>query len=112
MNQQDYFSAFEQLTTELAELTRRKNANYANTGNAFANFDQIESLSAGRVSRELGILVRMSDKLSRIGNLVTGTPDLVSESIEDTLKDMAVYSLILLLCVRDKRAAGHDPPCP
>lgn len=55
---------------------------------------------------EVGLLVRMSDKLERLQNLIThnGTPK--NESIVDTLMDIINYAAIWL-CVKD----GVWPNC-
>jgi hypothetical protein len=56
------------------------------------------------VSVEKGILVRMCDKLSRIGNLIERNDHSVKdESIEDTLIDIMNYSNILLCYIQEKR---------
>ncbi len=107
MTQKEYFEQFETVCREMVDLTHRKNNNYANVENAFANFEQIEQLTAKKISREEGIFVRLSDKMSRIGNLLTGTPDQVGEALEDTVKDLAVYAVILLICLRENNPIYH-----
>ena len=47
-----------------------------------------------------GALVRMTDKISRLWNFAKKEKYLVDESIEDTLKDLAVYSLITIILFR------------
>lgn len=51
------------------------------------------------------IRVRMSDKISRINNLLKSktTPE-INESLEDTIKDLGAYCLLLLA------APTNDPP--
>jgi hypothetical protein len=112
MTQREYFKAFRQLCLAEVELTNRKNRNYANADNALANFDLIESLTNGKVSRELGILVRMSDKLSRVATLLCGQPDLVGEALEDTLQDLGIYSKIEILALREKQGRTPTPQAP
>jgi len=92
---------FYELLKTMADIHSRKNGNYAKASDALSNF---------RLSNELGIdpfkgcLIRMSDKWSRICQLSKGVPDLVGESLEDTLIDLANYSLISILLLREKRA--------
>lgn len=88
------------------ELTTKKNSNYAGGGpedNALKNFDMIEIITSGKVSREIGMLVRMTDKLARLGTLLAGGADAVGESVEDSLEDLANYADLTLVAVRDKR---------
>jgi hypothetical protein len=95
----------EKLSEERLAIVRAKNSNYAGgsgDSNAFKNFDMIEVLTNGKVSREVGMLVRMTDKLARLATLITGTPDAVGESIQDTLADLANYADLTTLAFRDK----------
>jgi hypothetical protein len=102
MDQMAYLAEFEAITKEMLETTRRKNSDYASAEDAFKNFRLTEQL--GLTSIEVGILVRISDKLTRISNLVDGSqPHVKDEAIEDTVQDMAVYSIILLIALRNRR---------
>jgi hypothetical protein len=49
-----------------------------------------------------GLRVRMHDKLARINNLVDKGTTPQYESLEDSFKDMANYSIIALLVLRHK----------
>jgi hypothetical protein len=49
-----------------------------------------------------GLRVRMHDKLARINNLVDKGATPQYESLEDSFKDMANYSIIALLVLRHK----------
>lgn len=92
-------SDFYKLLEELKEIHSNKNHDYANE----------DPLSNFRISEKMGIpawkgcLVRISDKFSRICNFAKKeelkTKD---ENIEDTLKDLAVYSLICIILYREK----------
>jgi hypothetical protein len=96
---------FYKLLEKMGDIHSRKNGNYAKASDSLSNF---------RLSNELGIdpfkgcLIRMSDKWSRICQLSKGVPDLVGESLEDTLIDLANYSLISILLLREKRAKRGD----
>ena len=94
MDQQTYLERFKQVTQYMNDLTAKKNADYAGPGNPFQNFNLIEIITSGRVSTSAGILVRMTDKLQRFANLLAKPPAVVGEAIEDTLLDLAVYSII------------------
>lgn len=94
---------FHALLAEIADLHDRKNADYAGDGDPFANF----RLSAGLgVSPFLGCLVRMGDKWSRVQTLVRKGEEnraVVEESLTDTLRDLAVYSLIAICLYEEGR---------
>lgn len=95
MNQADYLEAFKQECHEEMALTSAKNKDYAGQENAFANFELIEILTAGRITTEDGILVRMTDKLKRVANLLERPAAVKDEKITDTLRDLSVYAKIL-----------------
>jgi hypothetical protein len=62
------------------------------------------SYGSGNISSfgELGVLVRMNDKMERLKNLVIKNKDnpLKDETVEDTYLDLADYSLIAMLVRR------------
>lgn len=83
---------FREISKEVEELYERKNKVY---GNSF-----------GDTYKKLGIVsavTRISDKYNRLCNLATN-PDIdnLGESIEDTLKDLASYSIMTLIELRNK----------
>lgn len=83
-------------------LVRKKTMDYATIDDPYRNFRMCESVG---VSIEKGILVRMCDKLSRIGNLIdNGTARVKDESVEDTLIDVMNYANILLCYMKSKNS--------
>ena len=99
---------FYDLLEEMADLHARKNANYADPEDPLSNLRRCRALG---VSPLVGVLVRLQDKWSRIENLARGVPDLVGESLEDTLLDNAVYSLLAIILMREERNDGlRQPP--
>lgn len=108
MTQEEYLNRFEQIVAEMAILTRAKNADYAGVGDAFKNFRLCEHLGITDTAR--GILVRMTDKFQRISNLIDRAGAVHDEKIEDTLKDLAIYSIILLVFL--SKAPGRPPLAP
>lgn len=96
---EDYLREFTKLTDSMVALTKRKNADYAGDSDPFRNFREFGTM---------GFLVRMSDKWSRIKNLVGGdkAPQVKDETVEDTLLDLATYSLLLICWLRS------GPPTP
>ncbi len=82
------------------ETTKRKNADYAGVGDPFKNFKVCEAI--GITTVEKGILVRMTDKMSRISTLLNSDAQVKDETITDTLKDLANYSMILAVYIDNK----------
>ena len=100
MTTQEFLEDIEKSHTAMMEITRRKNADYSGIDDPFRNFHNAEIVG---VSLEQGILVRMMDKISRISNLIKQEAQVKDESIEDTLLDLANYSLILKTYLTSKK---------
>lgn len=49
-----------------------------------------------------GIVVRMNDKIERLATLTDGNKEVHFESIEDSLRDLANYAVIGILCMKGK----------
>jgi len=101
MDQKQYKTAFKQELDAMLDLTSRKNADYAGLEDAFRNFRIVDHI--GLCSVEQGIVVRMTDKLGRISNLLKADAQVKDEAITDTLRDLAVYSLILKIYLQNKQ---------
>lgn len=109
MTQEEYFKRFQEECNNELQLTKNKNADYADIQDAFANFRQIEHLTSGRISVEAGILTRMSDKFTRVANLLARPAAVADESILDTLRDISVYAKILRIYLQDKKYPADKP---
>lgn len=105
MTKQEYLEFFEKQTKLMLEITKAKNADYTGVGSdPFANFTRVEML--GICSTEQGFLTRMFDKFSRITSFVQkGVLQVKDESVEDTLLDLSIYSLLFLGYLVSKRQA-------
>jgi hypothetical protein len=109
MNKEDFIEAFKATTDDMVETVIRKNHDYTSSDtDPFDNFNAVEAL--GICSSEIGILVRMTDKIKRIISLLQKGEGMVKdESIEDTMVDLANYSIILKLRVRNRRWQAKEP---
>lgn len=84
------------------DTAEKKNSDYATSSDPFHNFKQCERL--GICSKERGVLVRISDKLSRATNLVEREGSVKDEAVTDTLIDMANYCVILAVMLEEKKS--------
>lgn len=97
MTQTEFKQAFANELLGLLRTVEAKNADYSSASSAFENFLLIEQLSDARISARAGFLTRMSDKITRIGNLLFKPAKVHDESLADSCRDLAAYSLIFLL---------------
>jgi hypothetical protein len=84
---------------ECEKLCSLKNQDYAGDGNPFKNFELSRIVG---VSPERAILVRLTDKLSRISNLLDRKEVVLDEKITDTINDAIVYLAILKAYLENK----------
>ncbi len=109
MNREEYFKFHEHFCQRMAKVTAEKNHDYAGASGVdpFANFTVVEK--TGICSTEQGFLTRMSDKMSRIATFCKeGKLMVKSESVQDTLLDLANYSALLAGYIESKKKF----PCP
>jgi hypothetical protein len=84
---------FDALLAEIKALHDSKNSDYAHDADPLSNFRRAKAFGVSPVT---GVALRMSDKWSRIEQLMSGkTPK--NESLRDSLIDNAVYSLIAVM---------------
>lgn len=101
MTTQQFLQRLEELYKSNLEISRAKNKDYAGDGDPFKNFKLCEML--GICSVEEGMLVRITDKLSRISNLLKKEAEVKDESILDTLQDLSNYSMIMRVYLESKK---------
>lgn len=94
---------FYELLLQIAELHARKNHDYAKDKDPLSNLKMCESFG---ITPFQGILVRLSDKWSRITQLSKKQAMVKDESILDTLMDMAVYSLLAIIVKEEEQDAA------
>lgn len=91
--------AFYELLGDMAELHSRKNHDYAGSGDPLRNF--YKSREQG-IEPWRGVMIRLSDKWSRLESFCRQNELKVKdESVEDTLMDNAVYSLLAIILRRE-----------
>jgi len=95
MNPEELFAHMSTVFAKCIETAKLKNADYSGSNiSAFKNFRLVEE--AGLTSTEIGIGVRLTDKLSRMCTLLKGAkPNVVDEKLEDTIEDAINYLAIL-----------------
>lgn len=92
------------LLDELRELHLKKSADYGTGKDPFAN---CRSGAEFGVDPWIGVMIRANDKVQRIKSfLQNGT--LKNESVEDSLLDLAAYSLIALVLFREQKQHKID----
>ena len=93
---------------QLGLLHDKKQQDYGTTEDPFANVRASEEFG---VPAWQGCLIRMNDKVSRLKTFCKkGT--LSNEGVEDSLRDLAVYSLIALVLFREGAASSASAIAP
>jgi len=126
MDRNELLASHKSLCEKSYSLMQRKNNDYAGKGGdePFANFTRCEAM--GICKTETGMLVRMTDKMSRLSSFVeSGTLEVKDESVEDTCLDLINYSVLFYSYLQSKKEKhnalpssnlnGHplyDPPVP
>jgi len=99
----DTFNAeLDKLMSRMREILVAKGHDYAGADDRFSNFRLCEAMG---IPVWKGIVIRMSDKLSRIFCFAkTDIFKVKDESVEDTLLDLANYCLLCLCAYREESA--------
>lgn len=106
MTPQQFLEKISNIYKDNLETCRQKNADYAGASDPFRNF---EACNLYGITTEHGLLVRMSDKMVRISNLLTRNAEVKDEKITDSLKDLCNYSAILCVYLENKTAEDATP---
>jgi len=100
MQQQEFIERFDKLTIEMKELVKSKNQDYSWNRDAFQSLKLPSHLWI--TSTECNIFNIILLKISRISNLLNGTPKVETESVKDSLIDLCNYWLILLIYIESE----------
>ncbi|WP_287199434.1 nucleotide modification associated domain-containing protein [Pseudoalteromonas sp.] len=108
MSNKDLVEFFENETTRMVELMKKKNADYAGgDSDPFANFKRVGSFKS--TTPEQGFFTRMTDKVSRIDSFIAnGKLQVKDESVKDTLRDLANYSLLFMAYLESEQMRDNN----
>lgn len=101
MNREELFEHHKELFGRALEIMKMKNNDYAGRGGEtpFANFERCESM--GLCSTEVGFLIRITDKLSRLSTFVSDGKLLVTnEGYQDAVLDIINYMVLFSAYVK------------
>lgn len=102
ITKEDYFDLIEKMTS----IAMNKNSDYAGEKDFLKNFKMARDLG---IKPSLGVAIRMSDKWSRIQELLQkDSPSVVDEKLSDTLLDLANYSILMILCLIEEEADSNE----
>ena len=94
---------FIEILDELKVLHESKNKDYG-TINLVGEFDPLGNLKACTrlgLSPVVGVAVRLVDKMARLESF-RRRGELTNESVDDTLRDMAVYSILAIVLLESE----------
>ena len=103
LTQTELLELHDALSETARDIMRAKNTDYTAGGGVFANFDLSEQLG---IPRELGLLLRVQDKLQRLRSFIdSGTLAVKDESATDAVLDIINYMILLAGMIKE---AGHE----
>lgn len=109
MTSKELFNIHRELCNSALELMQKKNHDYAGKQGSepFANFTRVEAL--GITTTEKGMMVRLSDKMSRLSSFMESHEFKVQdEKLRDTILDMINYSILLYAYLDEKNSVPYS----
>lgn len=100
MTHEDFIKGIEDTYKKGVALIKIKNKDYAGADDPWKNFKTAELVG---IDYKKAILVRVTDKLSRISNLLTREAEVKDELVDDTILDCVNYMAILLEAIKNER---------
>jgi hypothetical protein len=97
---------FHALLKEIGDLHDQKQNDYGTDHDPFANVRASQDFG---VAPWIGALVRLNDKVTRLKHFAA-KGSLANESAEDSMLDVAVYSLIALVLYREQADLRDETP--
>lgn len=111
MNREEYRQFHEDCTERMKATVQAKQADYCGGSDSpFANFEKVERDNL--CTTEVGMMVRISDKISRIQSFINlGALKVADETVEDTCLDAANYLILLAARFKSRKeeVAKHVP---
>lgn len=109
MNREQLLAHHKEMCDKALSIMVNKNHDYTgNNGNSpFANFERCEAM--GLCSTEIGLLVRVTDKVSRLSTFANcGKLKVENESYEDAILDIINYCVLLSGIVKTKQSRNKE----
>lgn len=103
MNLETQIKHFAEITEQMASIMLHKGNDYAND-DRLSNF-KVAGASCG-ITAELNCLSLMATKVARLGVLLNNDKTPNNESIQDSLLDLANYTILLTMLLKDKESKG------
>lgn len=105
MNRARLLTMHKELCDEARALSERKNHDYSggkDDTHPFLNFTRCEAMGICRT--ESGIMVRLTDKMSRLSTFITtGEFKVKDEALKDTVLDIINYVVILYTYIQSQK---------
>ena len=101
MDSKKLLEFFDSMTSKMRATMKDKNHDYSSGESAFKNFKMVEDY--GITSTEKGIFIRMLDKIARLSTGLSSSLKVSDESLNDTLQDLANYSILLAAYLESKK---------
>jgi len=99
--------AFYKKLEEVAKIHADKNHDYATVEEPLSNLQRSKRIG---IPPWKGCLIRMQDKFDRIENFAnTGSLHVKSELLEETLMDLAAYSILCIILYEERDAVKPAP---
>lgn len=99
---------FHEILAELGALHDKKQMDYGRADDPFANINASQDWN---IPPHVGALLRMNDKVRRLQSWVQNGK-LENEGAEDSMRDIAVYSIIALVLLEKSLQAAATPKAP
>lgn len=100
---------FESVLIDMVKMNRKKRADYASEDDVIQNFRRNADMAWGEFNIFMDCYTMVTRKILRVQNLMQKGMKPKNESLEDTLIDLAVYSVLLILCYEDYQKHVFTP---
>lgn len=109
MDKDTLFGLHKQMCREGLAIMIQKNSDYCGDVDTLTNFMVCEQ--RGNASAEIGILIRVDDKISRLSNILKkDSPAVKDESARDTIIDVINYMVLLQAVLIEKKGEVRTEP--